>query len=65
MTAEQVHAELDRCMGLIPGEDDEPWVDGQAYADDAASAIAYTLRTLDTREPKEAVWPTCCTSTRQ
>jgi uncharacterized protein YjaG (DUF416 family) len=56
MSTEQVRAELSRCMALIPGEDDEPWMDEQAYADDAASAIAYTLRALEIGEPQEAAW---------
>jgi hypothetical protein len=56
MSTEQIRAELGRCMALIPGEDDEPWVEEQAYADDAASAMAYTLRALDTGEPQEAAW---------
>lgn len=56
MSTEQIRAELSRCMSLIPGEDDEPWLDEQAYADDAASAIAYTLRALDGGEPQEAAW---------
>lgn len=56
MSGEQVRADLQRCMELIPGEDDEPWVDEQAYADDAASAIAYTLRAIESGEPQEAAW---------
>jgi uncharacterized protein YjaG (DUF416 family) len=60
MSIEQLHAELSRCMALIPGEDDEPWVDEQPYAEDAASAIAYTLRALDSGEPQEAAWAARC-----
>lgn len=56
MREEQVRAELRRCMALIPAEDDEPWIDEQPYADDAASAIAYTLRALEDGEPREAAW---------
>ncbi len=52
----EVRAELARCMALIPGGNDERWVDEQAYADDAASAVAYTLRTLESGEPQEAAW---------
>jgi uncharacterized protein YjaG (DUF416 family) len=54
--AEQIRAELTRCMALIPGEEDEPWIREQAYADDAASAIAYALRTLESGDPQEAAW---------
>jgi len=56
MSAEQIRGEIDRCMPLIPEEDDEPWVDEQAYADDAASAVAYTLRALETGKTQEAAW---------
>src|SRR5690349_8253068 len=38
MTDEEVSTELRKCMELIPGEDEEPYVDGQPYADDAATA---------------------------
>ncbi|HVV81526.1 MAG TPA: DUF416 family protein [Kofleriaceae bacterium] len=56
MTGEQVRKDLARCMALVPGEDDAPWLDEQAHADDAASAIAYTLRALESGEPQEAAW---------
>ena len=56
MSSEHVRETLGRCIELIPGDDEEPWVDGQAYADDAASAIAYTLRALDSGESQEAAW---------
>jgi len=55
MKAEQIDAGLSLSMALIPRED-EPWVDEQAYADDAASAMAYTLRALKNGEPQEAAW---------
>lgn len=51
-----LQADLDRCMALVPGEDEEPWTDDQPYADDAASAVAYTLRTLQTGDAQEAAW---------
>lgn len=56
MSTEQMSAQLKRCMELIPGEDDEPRVDAQACADDAASGAAYALRALQTGEPQEAAW---------
>jgi uncharacterized protein YjaG (DUF416 family) len=56
MAVGHVRAKLSRCMALIPGEGDTPWVDEQAYADDAAAAIAYALRTLESGEPQEAAW---------
>ena len=48
--------ELNRCMALIPGDDDEPWVEDQPYADDAASALAYTLGALQADDPQQAAW---------
>jgi uncharacterized protein YjaG (DUF416 family) len=45
---------IGNCMGLIPGEDDQPWVNEQACAEDAASAVAYALRCFQTGEAKEA-----------
>ena len=56
MSVDQVRLALSRCMALIPGEKDAPWVDEQAYADDAASAIAYTLRALESGDPQEPAW---------
>lgn len=56
MSSEQVRAERDRCVALVPGEDDPPWFPEQAYADDACAAVTYALRTLDTGEPQEAAW---------
>jgi hypothetical protein len=56
MSGDEIRAALDGCLRLIPGEEDEPWIDEQAYADDAASAIAYTLGALDTGEAQEAAW---------
>ena len=32
---------LEACMSLIPAEDDTPWFDEQAYAEDAGAAVAY------------------------
>ena len=51
-----IRAELSRTMELIPGERDEPWVREQPYGEDAASAVAYTLRALDSGAPQEAAW---------
>ena len=51
-----VRARLTECMALIPGEDEVPSVDEQACAEDAAAAIAYTLRTIESGEPQESAW---------
>ena len=56
MRSQHLHEALERCIELIPGEDEEPWVAEQAYADDAASAIAYTLRALDGGQSQEVAW---------
>jgi len=56
MGPNELQADIDRCMELIPGEDEEPWFDGQPYADDAASAVAYTLRALQRGDSQESAW---------
>jgi uncharacterized protein YjaG (DUF416 family) len=56
MSVDQVRVALIRCEALIPGEAEEPWLDEQPYADDAASAIAYTLRAVKSGEPQESAW---------
>ena len=56
MPLEELRTALATCMALIPGEDDEPWVDSQIYAENAASAIAYTLKTLDGGAAQDATW---------
>jgi uncharacterized protein YjaG (DUF416 family) len=56
MSVDQMDLALSRCLALIPDEDDEPWIHEQAYADDAASAIAYALQTLKVGEPQESAW---------
>ena len=48
--------EVDACMDLIPSQDDAPWVPEQAYAEDAAAALAYALRCWRTDDPQEAAW---------
>lgn len=53
---DELQADVDRVMRLIPGEDEEPWLDNQPSADDAASAVAYTLRALQRGDSQEAAW---------
>ena len=43
-------------MALIPGEDRGPWMPEQAYAEDAASALAYALSCCQTGDSQEAAW---------
>jgi uncharacterized protein YjaG (DUF416 family) len=60
MSANEIRGAIETCMHLIPREDDEPWVDGQAGAEDAASAVAYALRCRETHERQEAAWAARC-----
>lgn len=57
MTMDQIQLMSVRCESLIPGEDySDKWIDGQAYADDAAAALCYTLRLLGSDDPRDGVW---------
>ena len=56
MDPNELQADIECCMDLIPGEDEEPWLDDQPYADDAASAVAYTLRALQRADSQESAW---------
>ena len=40
---------------LVPAEDDD-WVEASTYAQNAAAAVAYALRTRLTDHPQEAAW---------
>jgi uncharacterized protein YjaG (DUF416 family) len=56
MSDVEIDAEIEACTELIPREDDGPWVMEQAAADDAASALAYSLRCRRTGQAQEAAW---------
>jgi uncharacterized protein YjaG (DUF416 family) len=56
MSDDEVRVNLDRCMALIPKEDEVPWVDEQPYAEDAASAVVYVLRARNTGESQDAAY---------
>lgn len=56
MSTEEMRANLDVCMSLIPQEGEDLWVDEQAYAEDAAVALAYALRCRQSGESQEAAW---------
>ncbi len=56
MSSSQIAAALQRCMALIPREDEGPWVAEQAYAEDAAAAVAYALRARSNGDEREAAW---------
>jgi hypothetical protein len=53
---EELQASLDRVMSLIPTEDQGSWVDEQAYAEDAATAVAYAVRSRKRGDPQDAAW---------
>ncbi len=52
-TTERVLAEV---MALIPNEDAPGWTPLTAYAEDAVSAVAYSLRCLLSSDPQDAAW---------
>lgn len=56
MSPEEIKTNLNVCLPLIPREDDEPWVEEQMYAEDAAAALAYALRSRQSGESQEAAW---------
>lgn len=53
---DELQNHIDSRMTLIPGDDDVPWVKGQAYAENSASAVVFALRTLHSGESQEAAW---------
>jgi uncharacterized protein YjaG (DUF416 family) len=53
---DEVLLDLERCMALLPNEDDGPWMSEQAYAEDAVSAVIYALRARNTGESQEAAY---------
>lgn len=53
--AASVKALVDRCMAALPTEDDAE-ATGVPYAEDAAAAVLYALRTALTDKAQEAVW---------
>src|SRR5882724_6090074 len=49
--------DIELCMALIPREDsDDFWVPEQVYAEDAAMALAYALRSVKSGAAQEAAW---------
>lgn len=56
MSDQNLRLVVDQCEDLIPGENQEPWIASQAYADDAVSALAYALRCRISSDPQDAVW---------
>jgi uncharacterized protein YjaG (DUF416 family) len=60
MTSRDMDASIERCMSLIPREDEGPWIEQQAAAEDAGAALAYALRCRKTGESQEAAWAARC-----
>ena len=54
--AEIQQRDIDICMSLIPQEESDSWVPEQPYAEDAAAALAYALRTRKNGAAQEAAW---------
>jgi len=56
MDTRQVQENVDLLMDLIPQEDAGSWVPEQAWAEDAAAAVAYALRCRQNGQAQEAAW---------
>jgi uncharacterized protein YjaG (DUF416 family) len=56
MDARQVQENVVMSLCLIPQEDSGPWVSEQAWAEDAAAAVAYALRCRQNGQSQEAAW---------
>lgn len=54
--ARQQQDDIDLCMALIPQEGSGPWIPEQAYAEDAAAALTYALRSRKSGQASEAAW---------
>lgn len=52
----ELQSHLTLTMDVIPTEEQEPWIEQQAYAEDAAAAVAYALRSRISGEAQESVW---------
>jgi uncharacterized protein YjaG (DUF416 family) len=60
MTNDEIDIKIERCMGIIPQEDEGIWVDEQAHAEDAATALTYVLRCRQSGQSQEAAWAARC-----
>jgi uncharacterized protein YjaG (DUF416 family) len=56
MTVAESNANIRHCLALVPTEEDGPWIDEQAAAEDHVSALVYALTCLQGGEPQEAAW---------
>jgi uncharacterized protein YjaG (DUF416 family) len=56
MGPEELQQNIDLSMELIPQEDEIPWIPDQAWAEDAAAAVVYALRTRQNGKSQESAW---------
>jgi len=56
MSPEELQQNIDLSMELIPKEDEKPWIPEQNWAEDAAAAVVYALRTCQNGNSQEAAW---------
>lgn len=56
MEDDEVKAGAERCLELVPSEDEGWDEETQPYAEDAAAAVAYAYRSRLTANPQEAAW---------
>lgn len=56
MSAEELGSAIEACMAAIPPEDEAAKHASGPYAEDAAASLAYTIRSVATDSPKEALW---------
>lgn len=56
MSDSDLQKEISSSLGLIPEDEKKTWVVEQAAADDAASAVAYALRTRLRGNGQDAAW---------
>jgi len=56
MSPEQLQQNIDLSMELIPQEDEIPWAPDEAWAEDAAVAVVYALRTRQNGKSQDAAW---------
>jgi uncharacterized protein YjaG (DUF416 family) len=56
LSTEELERLAERAMAIIPREDADEWLPGQAAAEDAAAALAYALRCRQNGEAQEAAW---------
>jgi uncharacterized protein YjaG (DUF416 family) len=52
----ELQKNIDLAMGLIPQEDEIPWIPDQAWAEDAAVAVVYSLSTRQNGKSQDSVW---------